>query len=115
MVKSMHWVDAVGNLLEVRWELRGYQEFARMRRKGVCQKKTETRRKIVRGSRKTYQEFVERIDKLAGNIPRDRQKKTGRLTATMLEAAGLAGVGGLNRPYPGIWVLSTVDPPRAGE
>ncbi|RRT46707.1 hypothetical protein B296_00031554, partial [Ensete ventricosum] len=62
--------------------------------------KTETRRKIIGGSRKAYRDgisptfarrFVEGIGKLAGNMPGDHQKKTGRLTARMSEAIGLAG------------------------
>ncbi|RZS04578.1 hypothetical protein BHM03_00034932 [Ensete ventricosum] len=70
-------------------------------RKGVHQKKTETRRKIIEGSRKAYdavgprrdfaRRFVEGIGKLAGNISRDHRKNTVGLTARMLEAAGLAG------------------------
>ncbi|RWW41780.1 hypothetical protein BHE74_00052715 [Ensete ventricosum] len=36
-------------------------------------------------------EFAGGIEKLVGNIPRDRQRKTVRLAARMSEAAGLAG------------------------
>ncbi|RWV86439.1 hypothetical protein GW17_00051668 [Ensete ventricosum] len=36
--------------------------------------------------------FAEGIRKLVGNTPRDRRKKTERLTTRMSEAAGLAGV-----------------------
>ncbi|RWW05021.1 hypothetical protein GW17_00031723 [Ensete ventricosum] len=57
-------------------------------RKGVCQKKTETRRKIIGGSRKAYRErcsgillkfarrFAEGIGKLTGTTPGDHRKKT---------------------------------------
>ncbi|RWV91896.1 hypothetical protein GW17_00045782 [Ensete ventricosum] len=54
--------------------------------KGVSQKKTKTCWKIVGGSRKACRE------KLAGNTPGDHRKKTKRLTARMLKAAGLARV-----------------------
>ncbi|RWV79407.1 hypothetical protein GW17_00059463 [Ensete ventricosum] len=72
--------------------------------KGVCQKKTETHRKIIRGNRKACRErcsgispkftrrFVEGIGKLAGNMPGDYRNKTGRLTTRMPEAVGLARV-----------------------
>ncbi|RWW14139.1 hypothetical protein GW17_00022113 [Ensete ventricosum] len=63
----MNQVDAIGNssgvcrkLAEGIGSLPGW-------RKGVRQKKTETRWKIIGGSRKACQEFVERIGKLAGN------------------------------------------------
>ncbi|RZR71835.1 hypothetical protein BHM03_00007749 [Ensete ventricosum] len=80
-------------------------------RKGVHQKKIETRRKIVKGSRKACQErcngikskfarrFAEGIGKLTGNTSGDHRKKTKRFTVRKPEATGLAGV---NRPYPGV-------------
>ncbi|RWV81317.1 hypothetical protein GW17_00057274, partial [Ensete ventricosum] len=77
----------------------------------VRQKKTETRQKIVRGSRKAYREFAEGIGKLAGNTPGDHQKKTRRLAARMPEAAGL--VGRINRLYPG--VRAAESPKSVGE
>ncbi|RZS20740.1 hypothetical protein BHM03_00053303 [Ensete ventricosum] len=89
----MHRVDAVGNSPGVRREL--VEDIGSLPgwRKGVRQKKTKTRRKIVRGSRKTCRErFAEGIGKLAVNTSGDRRKKTGRLAARMSEAAGLAGV-----------------------
>ncbi|RZS24832.1 hypothetical protein BHM03_00057949 [Ensete ventricosum] len=106
----MHRVDAVRNSLGVRQELaKGIRSLAGWC-KGVRQKKTETCRKIVGGSRKAYQElgrrFAKGIGKFARNMLGDRRKKTRRLAVRMSEAAGLTGV---NRPYPGIWVLSTVD------
>ncbi|RWW07182.1 hypothetical protein GW17_00029446 [Ensete ventricosum] len=88
-IKSMHRVDAFGNspgvcrkLAEGIGSLPGW-------RKGVRQKKTETRRKIVRGSRKACRDsddavgsrrnfarrYVERIRKLAGNVKGDRRKE----------------------------------------
>ncbi|RZS02089.1 hypothetical protein BHM03_00032065 [Ensete ventricosum] len=75
------------------------------------QKKTETRQKIVRGSRKAYREFAEGIGKLAGNTPGDHQKKTRRLAARMPEATGL--VGRINRLYPG--VRAAESPKSVGE
>ncbi|RRT42709.1 hypothetical protein B296_00026467 [Ensete ventricosum] len=42
-------------------------------------------------SSKFARRFTKRIRKLAENTPGDRQKKTGRLTARMSEAARLAG------------------------
>ncbi|RWV93987.1 hypothetical protein GW17_00043515 [Ensete ventricosum] len=72
-VKSMYRVDAIGNspgvhrkLIEGIGSLLGW-------RKGVYQKKTETRWKIVKGSRKACHEFVEGIGKLAGNTPGDHR------------------------------------------
>ncbi|RZS16972.1 hypothetical protein BHM03_00049051 [Ensete ventricosum] len=55
-VKSMHRVDAFGNSLGVCWKLtKGIGSLPGWR-KGVRQKKTETRRKIVGDSRKAYRE-----------------------------------------------------------
>ncbi|RWW47679.1 hypothetical protein BHE74_00046306 [Ensete ventricosum] len=53
-------------------------------RKGVRQKKTETRRKIIKGSRKACLElgrFIKGIGKLAWNMTGDRWRKTMRLAA----------------------------------
>ncbi|RZS27485.1 hypothetical protein BHM03_00060956 [Ensete ventricosum] len=87
----MHRVDAVGNSPGVHWELaKGIGSLLGWH-KGVRQKKTETRWKIVKGNRKACREFIEGIGKLAGNTPRDRRKKTERLIARMPEAARLAG------------------------
>ncbi|RWV92814.1 hypothetical protein GW17_00044776 [Ensete ventricosum] len=88
----MHRVDAVGNSLGVGRELtKGIKSLPGWR-KGVRQKKTKTRWKIVGGSRKACRErFTEGIGKLAGNTPGDRQKKIRRLAVRMLEAVGLAG------------------------
>ncbi|RWW73833.1 hypothetical protein BHE74_00018250 [Ensete ventricosum] len=81
----MHRVDPVGNSLGVHRELvEGIGSLPEWC-KGVRQKKIETRRKIVRGSRKAYRD-------------------DGCTVA--------AQAGRLNYPYPGIWVLSVVDPPR---
>ncbi|RWV78885.1 hypothetical protein GW17_00060065 [Ensete ventricosum] len=52
----MHRVDAVGNSLGVRRELAEGIRSLLGWRKGVRQKKTEIRRKIIGGSRKTYRE-----------------------------------------------------------
>ncbi|RZS24817.1 hypothetical protein BHM03_00057929 [Ensete ventricosum] len=108
----MYRVDAVGNSSGVRRELaEGIESLPRWR-KGVRQKKIETHQKIIGGSRKACWEFAEGIEKLVRNTPGDHRKKTKRLIARMPEATGLAGTGRLNRPYRGILVLSTVDPPR---
>ncbi|RZS26575.1 hypothetical protein BHM03_00059932 [Ensete ventricosum] len=99
----MHRVDAVRNSPGVCRELAEGIISLLGWCKGVRQKNIETHRKIIGGSRKAYREiFVEWIGKLAGNTPRDRRKKTGRLAARMPEATALVGV------------LSTVDPPRTG-
>ncbi|RWW41792.1 hypothetical protein BHE74_00052702, partial [Ensete ventricosum] len=96
----MHRVDAVGNSPRVRRELAEGIGSLLGWRKGVRQKKTETHRKIIGGSRKTYRDgispkfarrFTEGIGKLTGNMLGDRRKKTGRLAARISEAAGLAG------------------------
>ncbi|RRT32736.1 hypothetical protein B296_00058878 [Ensete ventricosum] len=53
----MHRIDAVTNSPGVRWELaKGIRSLLRWR-KGVRQKKTETRRKIVGGSRKSCRDY----------------------------------------------------------
>ncbi|RWW56034.1 hypothetical protein BHE74_00037306 [Ensete ventricosum] len=74
-------------------------------------------------SSKFARRFIEGIGKVAGNTLKDRQKKTGRLTARMSEAAGLVGLcldyldwsllsgrytvaaqaGRVNHPYLRIW------------
>ncbi|RZS01113.1 hypothetical protein BHM03_00030916 [Ensete ventricosum] len=92
-VMSMHRVDAVGNLPGV------YQELAKGVgslpgwRKRVHQKNTETRRKIVGGSRKACRDSLGDSPKgsgsSGGNTSRDRRKKTIGLTARMPEAVGL--------------------------
>ncbi|RZS21464.1 hypothetical protein BHM03_00054110 [Ensete ventricosum] len=63
--------------------------------KGDRQKKIETRRKIVGGSRKACQElgrFTEEIGKLARNMLGDRWRKTVRLTAGDFEGCRNMGV-----------------------
>ncbi|RWV86261.1 hypothetical protein BHE74_00046629, partial [Ensete ventricosum] len=55
-VKSMHRVDAFGNSLGVCRKLAESIGSLPRWRKGVRQKKTETRQKIVGGSRKAYRE-----------------------------------------------------------
>ncbi|RWW37643.1 hypothetical protein BHE74_00057212, partial [Ensete ventricosum] len=57
-VKSIHRVDAVGNSLGVHRELTEGIESLPGWRKGVRQKKTETHKKIVRGSRKAYRDSL---------------------------------------------------------
>ncbi|RWW01351.1 hypothetical protein GW17_00035618 [Ensete ventricosum] len=82
----MHRVNAVGNSSGVRRELaEGIGSLPRWR-KGVRQKKIETRQKIVGGSQKACREFVEGIGKLAGNMSGDCWKKTIKLFARMPEA-----------------------------
>ncbi|RWW69500.1 hypothetical protein BHE74_00022896 [Ensete ventricosum] len=75
----MHRVDAVGNSLGVRRKLvEGIGSLPRWH-KGVCQKKTETRWKIVGGSRKAYRErFTEGIGKLAGNAKSNYREEDQR-------------------------------------
>ncbi|RWW57540.1 hypothetical protein BHE74_00035662 [Ensete ventricosum] len=97
----MHRVDAVGNSPGVRRELVEGIESLPGWRKGVCQKQTETRLKIIGGSRKACRDynqmmgqdqawasgrfgrcngispkfakrFIEGIEKLVGNTLRDR-------------------------------------------
>ncbi|RWW43608.1 hypothetical protein BHE74_00050710 [Ensete ventricosum] len=83
----MHRVDAVGNSLGVRRELAEGIRSLLGWRKGVRQKKTEIRRKIIGGSRKTYRD-------------------DGCTVAAQAFRR-------LNRSYLGIWILSAVDPPRS--
>ncbi|RWW02386.1 hypothetical protein GW17_00034528 [Ensete ventricosum] len=76
----MHRVNAIGNSLGVRRELAEGIKSLTGWRKGVRQKKTETRQKI---------EIRRRDEKLAGNMLGDCRKKTIGLAARMPEAAGL--------------------------
>ncbi|RWV93066.1 hypothetical protein GW17_00044503 [Ensete ventricosum] len=91
----MHRVNAVGNSLGVHRELaKGIGSLSGWR-KGVHQKKIETRRKIIGGRRK----LAGRIRKLAGNMSGDYRKKTIGLAARISEAAGLAGSRESTLPY----------------
>ncbi|RWV83044.1 hypothetical protein GW17_00055400 [Ensete ventricosum] len=88
----MHRVDAFGNSLRVCRKLTEGIGSLSGWRKGVRQKKTETHRKIIGGSRKAYRDsndavgsdrkfarrFVEGIEKLAGNVKGDRWKEDRR-------------------------------------
>ncbi|RRT31424.1 hypothetical protein B296_00056838, partial [Ensete ventricosum] len=97
-VKSMHRVDAFGNLPGVCRKLaKGIGSLSRWR-KGVCQKKNETRRKIIGGSQKAYRES----GCLLGDSPKESgsslgmrreiaRKKTVGLTARLPEVAEVYG------------------------
>ncbi|RWW18529.1 hypothetical protein GW17_00017483 [Ensete ventricosum] len=88
----MHRVDAFGNSPGVCWKLDEGIGSLPGWRMGVCQKKIETSRKIVGGSRKACRDldnavgshqkfarrFVERIGKLAENTKGDRRKEDRR-------------------------------------
>ncbi|RRT34457.1 hypothetical protein B296_00031707 [Ensete ventricosum] len=101
----MHRIDAFGNLPGVCRKLAEGIESLPGWRKGVRQKKTETRRKIVGGSRKAYRDsddvvgshrkfarrFTEGIGKLTGNVKGDRQKEDRR---TYRKITGVAEVYG---------------------
>ncbi|RWV94904.1 hypothetical protein GW17_00042512 [Ensete ventricosum] len=88
----MHRIDAVGNLPRVRRELAEGIGSLLGWCKGVHQKKIETHRKIIGGSRKAYRErFTEGIEKLTGNLSGDWKKTIG-LATRIPEAARLAGV-----------------------
>ncbi|RZS25923.1 hypothetical protein BHM03_00059200 [Ensete ventricosum] len=64
-----------------------------LRVSGVCQDGARDSLEEDQDSLEDYRgRFAEGIGKLAGNMPRDRRKKTRRLTARMSEAAGLAGI-----------------------
>ncbi|RWW03683.1 hypothetical protein GW17_00033137 [Ensete ventricosum] len=76
----MHWVDVVGNLPRVRPELAEGIGSLPGWYKGVRQKKIETHRKIIEGSRKTCRErFAKGIRKLAGRSPEDSLQECRRL------------------------------------
>ncbi|RZR71829.1 hypothetical protein BHM03_00007733 [Ensete ventricosum] len=64
---------------------------------------------VVGPRREFTRRFAEGIEKLTGNTPGDRRKKTVRLAARMLKAIGLAGVEGTN--FLGI---PTTKPPVSG-
>ncbi|RWW67150.1 hypothetical protein BHE74_00025426 [Ensete ventricosum] len=98
----MHRVDVFGNSLGVCQKLAESIGSLPGWRKGVRQKKTETRRKIVGGSRKACRDsddvvgsrpkfarrFVEGIGKLAGNVKGDRRKEDRR---TYRKIVGVCG------------------------
>ncbi|RWV87596.1 hypothetical protein GW17_00050392 [Ensete ventricosum] len=108
----MHRVDAVVNSSGVRRELAEGIRSLPGWRKGVRQKKTETHRKIIGGSRKACWElsiesgfrrcsgilsesgrrFVEGIRKLTGNMSGDCRKKTIGLATRILKVVELARV-----------------------
>ncbi|RRT50389.1 hypothetical protein B296_00049726, partial [Ensete ventricosum] len=56
-VKFIHRVDAIENSPGVRWEIAEGIRSLLGWRKGVHQKKIETRLEIVKGSRKVYREL----------------------------------------------------------
>ncbi|RRT70515.1 hypothetical protein B296_00000781 [Ensete ventricosum] len=71
----MHWVDAVGNSLGVHRELaEGIRSLPEWH-KGVRQKKTETRQKIIGGSRKAFQEEKEVMEVAVGEDDSRRLKE----------------------------------------
>ncbi|RRT44762.1 hypothetical protein B296_00038187 [Ensete ventricosum] len=73
----MYQVDAVGNSSRVCRELTEGIGSLPGWRKGVRQKKIESRQKIVGGSRKVCREtFTEGTGKLAGSTLGDHRKKT---------------------------------------
>ncbi|RWV80734.1 hypothetical protein GW17_00057942 [Ensete ventricosum] len=110
----MHRVDAFGNspgvcqkLAEGIGSLPGW-------RKGVRQKKIETHRKIVEGSRKACRDsddtvrsrqkfarrFVEGIGKLSGNAKGDRQKEDRRICHKIVGGCqSMRDERWLDRPY----------------
>ncbi|RRT31941.1 hypothetical protein B296_00050835 [Ensete ventricosum] len=79
-VKSMHRVDVVGNSLGVRRELaKGIRSLLGWR-KGVCQKKTETRRKIIGGdSSKGLGSSLGTRKEITGRRPKDLSQECRRL------------------------------------
>ncbi|RWV83530.1 hypothetical protein GW17_00054840 [Ensete ventricosum] len=67
----------------------------------------------VEGARREFaRRFTEGIGKLARNTSGDRWRKTVRLADWNARGYRITGAVWLNCPYPGIWALSTVDPPR---
>ncbi|RWV91189.1 hypothetical protein GW17_00046548 [Ensete ventricosum] len=101
----MYQVDAVGNLPGVHRKLAEGIESLPGWHKGVCQKKTETRQKIVRGSRKICRDSDDEVGsrrKLLGDSSKElgsslgtqreiAGKKTRGLTVRLPEVAGLCG------------------------
>ncbi|RRT35843.1 hypothetical protein B296_00050995, partial [Ensete ventricosum] len=88
----MHRVDTFGNWLGLCWKLAEGIRSLLGWHKGVRQKKTETRRNIIKSSRKACRDsdnvvgsrwkfarrFTEGIGKLAGNAKGDRRKEDRR-------------------------------------
>ncbi|RWV85779.1 hypothetical protein GW17_00052405, partial [Ensete ventricosum] len=74
----MHRVDAVGNLPGVRRELAEGIGSLLGWRKGIHQKKIETRWKIVEGSRKAYRDLLGDSSKGSGSSLGTSRKITGR-------------------------------------
>ncbi|RRT31447.1 hypothetical protein B296_00055702 [Ensete ventricosum] len=99
----MHRVDVFGNSLGVCRKLAEGIGSLLGWYKGVRQKKTETRWKIVGGRRKTCRDldnavgsrwkftrrFVEEIGKLDANAKGDRRKEDWRIAARLPEVAGI--------------------------
>ncbi|RRT55625.1 hypothetical protein B296_00047846 [Ensete ventricosum] len=117
----MHRVDAFGNSPGVCRKLIEGIEGLSGWHKRVHQKKTETRQKIVDGSRKACRDsddavgshrkfarrFVEGIRKLAGNAKGDRRKEDRR---TCRKIAGVCGTGKLL--VSGGWTARTTESKR---
>ncbi|RRT49707.1 hypothetical protein B296_00049183 [Ensete ventricosum] len=59
--------------------------------------------------RELTRRFVKGIGKLTRNTPRDHRKKTGRLTARILEVVGLAGISTGKPPVSSDWTTRTVE------
>ncbi|RRT61211.1 hypothetical protein B296_00040965, partial [Ensete ventricosum] len=91
----MHRVDAVGNSPGVRRELAEGIGSSLGWHKGVHQKKIETHRKIVGGSRKACRDSLGDSSKGSGSSLGTRReitrKKTRGLTVRMPETTGLCG------------------------
>ncbi|RZS02526.1 hypothetical protein BHM03_00032606 [Ensete ventricosum] len=134
-VKSMHQVDSFGNSPGVYRKLTEGIKSLPGWRKGVRQKKIETHRKIVRGSRKACQEsgcsdnmvgsrrkfarrFVEGIEKLVGNVKGDRWKEDWRTCRKIAGGchsiretrAAASSFRQVKRPYPG-----SAEPPKSAD
>ncbi|RWW32347.1 hypothetical protein GW17_00002981 [Ensete ventricosum] len=87
--------DYVGSSLRVSGVYQdGVREFAR-RRSRLAERLSRVAEKLTGSYDSLVMDvwrFVEGIGKLAGTIPRDRRKKTVRLTTKMTEVAGLTRV-----------------------
>ncbi|RRT64919.1 hypothetical protein B296_00015066 [Ensete ventricosum] len=92
----MYRVDAVGNSLGVRRELAESIRSLLGWRKRVCQKKTETRRKIIECSHKAYREDWKTRREHAGRSPKE-DRKIHRKNAEGCRISGHKGSRRLHR------------------
>ncbi|RWV83196.1 hypothetical protein BHE74_00054781 [Ensete ventricosum] len=91
----------LGNSLEVRRELVEGVGSLPGWHKGVCRKKTETRRKIIGGRQK---DFAEGIEKIVRNTLGDHRRRTMRLAVGNARGCWITGVRSLIKLGGHVWL-----------